>query len=65
MFLIVIHLFVSVCRAVVLWQPQCRFVETHRMRPPVALVDTRGVSLQGYRTTNFRVSPAKVMKYMP
>ena len=41
------------------------FVGTHRMRPPVALADTRGVSLQDYRTTNFCVSPAKVIKYMP
>ena len=65
MFLIVIHLFVSVCRAVVLRQPLCRFVGTYRMCPPVTLADTRGVSLQGYLTTNFRVSPAQVMKYMP
>ena len=41
------------------------FVGTHRMRPPVALADTRGVSLQDYRTTNLRVTFAKVMKYMP
>ena len=52
-------------------QPLCRFivrlpfVGTHRMRPPVALADTRGVSLQGYRTTNFRVISPMLMKYMP
>ena len=71
MFFTVIQLFVSVCRAVEPRQPLCRFsvrlpfVGTHRMRPLVALADTRGVSLQDYLTTNFRVSSAKVMKYMP
>ena len=65
MFLIVIHLFVSVCRAVT---PSFDRLKNHGSRCDVSACGCHGVTAlqdRDYRTTNFRVSPAKVMKYMP